>query len=97
MCVYVCVCLSENVLCMFMSVCVCVSECVNEGGAVLIGKATCQALEGTFSSYFDTVTLLFSVTWSELSAKQPLRLGHNLLKSFTLTLAPPAVALLHLN
>ena len=29
------------------------------GGAVLIGKATCQAPEGTFSSYFDTVTLLF--------------------------------------
>lgn len=38
-----------------------------EGGAVLIG--TCQALEGTFSSYFDTVTLLsLSHGWSSVQS-----------------------------
>lgn len=46
-------CLSENVLCMLRPVCHSV-----EDRAVLIGEATCQALEGTFSSYFDTLTSL---------------------------------------
>lgn len=60
-----CVCLSENVLCMFVSVCMGVHLNVLKSmdGAVLIGKGTCQPLEGTFSSYFDTVTLV-SHGWS---------------------------------
>ena len=76
---FMCVCLSAQ-LCepavfasikcaMYVYVCVCVcvqlNECMSaEGGTVLIGEATCQAPEGTFSGCFDTVTLrLLSHGW----------------------------------
>lgn len=55
-----CVCLSENGLCMFMSAVS--SQCVNEcGGWGCVNRVS--ILSGTggqlLSSYFDTVTLLF--------------------------------------